>query len=111
MRRVIDIFGCKSGSADSNRGPWSPQTSPYFWPYVCVQLECFRRELVGKSATSRKWNPVELDRAKWNLQRVPCFGAGYWSHSHRLLVGAEPCFSMADSRPSIHKPIVLLLRG
>jgi hypothetical protein len=43
-----------SGRQDSNLRPLVPQTSTYCSPRVRVQLECFCRNLVGKSAAPRK---------------------------------------------------------
>ena len=50
----------KSGSADSNRGPLVPQTSTDFDSRAEVDLECFRREMVGKSTSPCKLEAVGI---------------------------------------------------
>ena len=70
-----------SGRQDSNLRSLVPQTSAYFQAEGRVQLECFRRVLVGKSTSPRKLESAGIECTQLALSRptevarsLPYFG-------------------------------------
>ena len=78
---IYATIGGISGRQHSNLRPLVPQTSAYFQAEGRVQLECFRRVLVGKSTSPRKLESAGIECTQLALSRptevarsLPYFG-------------------------------------
>jgi hypothetical protein len=99
-------MGCASGRQDSNLRPLVPQISPPFPMRGEFDLEGFRREMVGKTTTSRKLERTGIDvplRNRWQLVRL-CHHDLTHTHFRRAsgeppLQSSEPWLSHSGERP------------